>query len=424
MNSDTNLNNQIGQDSSNGMNTVPNLSNVQPVMDSGVSTNNVNTVPMGEVNNAGIAGGVNSVDNLTNVQPVMDNVIPTDNTNAVPMGEVNNADISSGVNSSSNLTNVQPVMDNVIPTDNINTVSVGEVNSAGIAGGVNSVDNLTNIQSIMDNNVGSVASTDGVNTSSSNLNNVTPVMDNNMSVSNNEVTDAVVDNNLNFQNDPLINIQQNLDAVPSNSEITSVPSEGLNDADLQKPKKKSKGLIILIFVIIALLVVLFVAYKFFVGGSSNGSSSGLENGATINQTQDLKISNDYSKLVIRVDEVERDVTIASNNFTKIKISVHNYDKKKSNPSYINFNTVDKDGNATSTGGCYDSVMGDTYGGMSDAIDMSIPGGERSTGYLYCDDADSSADKLRIISYTSFDDEGAKDGELRSTNQEVFYISLN
>ena len=397
MNSDTNLNNQIGQDSSNGMNTVPNLSNVQPVMDNGVSTNNVNTVSMGEVNNAGIVGGVNSVDNLTNVQPVMDNVIPTDNTNAVPMGEVNNADISSGVNSSSNLTNVQPVMDNVIPTDNTNTVSVGEVNSAGISSGVNSTDNLSNVQ---------------------------PVMDNNVSVSNNEVTGAVVDNNLNFQNDPLINIQQNLDAVPSNSEITSVPSEGLNDADLQKPKKKSKGLIILIFVIIALLVVLFVAYKFFVGGSSNGSSSGLENGATINQTQDLKISNDYSKLVIRVDEVERDVTIASNNFTKIKISVHNYDKKKSNPSYINFNTVDKDGNATSTGGCYDSVMGDTYGGMSDAIDMSIPGGERSTGYLYCDDADSSADKLRIISYTSFDDEDAKDGELRSTNQEVFYISLN
>ena len=218
------------------------------------------------------------------------------------------------------------------------------------------------------------------------------------------------------------NIQPNA-SIPNSQPAT--PTE---------PQKKKKSPLVIIGIIVVVIAAIVFAVKM-IGGkngnmnSSSGSSNlgGAKSGTTINQGEELKIFNDYTKAIIKVEEVQREVVASSfsgdQKFTKIKISITNKNEKDMNSILNSFKTVDESNNETGDQSCYDIMFGKAIYGetMADAIDLAVLSGETTSGYIYCLDESNIAKKLKITSVTKISTDG---NHIESTGEDIFYINLN
>ena len=243
------------------------------------------------------------------------------------------------------------------------------------------------------------------------------------------------------------NLQQNMSNNPMNNfnqgnlqqDMSNNPMNNFNQGNLQQNmsnnqanyssntssvSKSNKNIFKIGGIALAVIVGLFIITKLFGGAVSGGTKSG----STINQGQELLISNDFTKMSVKVESVERNIELKSyqnvTKFTKIKITMTNKGDKDIAAGFNEFVTIDGSGNKTNNG-CYDALSGSfQYSNMTDAIDLNLPSGATKTGYIYCTDSSNVAKKLQITSYTSFDMEAAKQGIVKSTGSDIFYINLN
>jgi len=187
----------------------------------------------------------------------------------------------------------------------------------------------------------------------------------------------------------------------------------------QKQNKfKIIGFIAVIFVVLVVGIILF----------SNNNAVGTKSGTTVNQGKELKIKSDYVDINLTVEAVERNVKVSNllgeeEFFTKIKISIVNNDKKDSfNSGFIAYELFDQNQNLLKDSTCLDESWNPTYN-LIDAIKVEIPANSTDSGYLYCKDNGNMGKILGITSFTAFDEDLIQQGHIKSTDSDVFYVSL-
>lgn len=204
--------------------------------------------------------------------------------------------------------------------------------------------------------------------------------------------------------------QNNIYPQQDSQNIISYNNENTN-------QKKSKFVIIgLILVIVVLLLVGIMLF-----------SSGNKSGAIFEQEQELKIKSDYVDINLKVESVERNVKLTDmfgeeKKFTKIKLSIENNDKEEFNSYFVTFKLLDQNHNKIDETGCWDGLFMKLYE-VDDGIKTEIPPNSTEVGYLYCDDDKNLGNILQIVSYTKFDEEAIKKGQIKSTDYDEFYITL-
>ena len=158
----------------------------------------------------------------------------------------------------------------------------------------------------------------------------------------------------------------------------------------------------------------------------NASCLGTKNGAVLNIGEQLKIVNDYTEATIVVNSVQRQVAMSTINgdvyFDKIELTINNVGQFDFNVLLNSFLTIDEDGKGTSRdSSCLTSLMGPLlYKQMTDAMDLTVPVGNKRTGYIYCPDDSNTAKQLKINSVTKAE---ASTGSLTATSSDTFFINL-
>lgn len=176
------------------------------------------------------------------------------------------------------------------------------------------------------------------------------------------------------------------------------------------------------FIIIFLAVLIVVGIIIFVISLNSKKSS------TFNMGEDIEIKSDFVNIYLKVEDIERNVqvpaTIGEDEiFTKIKLAIKNNRKDDEfNGSFIEYELLDENKNEIDGSSCSGEMfMG--FFDVDDAMPMTISADSTSSGYLYCKDEKNLGSVLRVVSYTAFDEELIEQGTIKSTDYDMFYVSL-
>lgn len=222
-----------------------------------------------------------------------------------------------------------------------------------------------------------------------------------------------------YQQNQNIRQNNNIHEQPINQNNFSYDNENNN-------KKLNKFKIIGIIAVVA--VVLFAGIMLFGSSGSSQLNGGTKSGTTVNQGKELKIKSDYVDINLIVESVERNVKLSDilgeeEFFTKIKISIVNNEKDDSfNTTFIAYELFDQNQNLLKDSSCLNEIWMSMYD-VNDAIKAEIPANSTDSGYLYCRDDGNMGKILGITSFTAFDEELIQQGHLKSTDSDIFYVSL-
>lgn len=217
------------------------------------------------------------------------------------------------------------------------------------------------------------------------------------------------------------NLQNNnIHQQPINQNYVSYDNE--NNSQKQNKFK-------IIGIITVLVLVLFLGIIFFGNVGSNKLNGGTKSNTTVNQGTELKIKSDFVDINLTVDSVERNVKLLDmfgeeDNYTKIKISIVNNKDDSFNSTFIAYELFDQNQNLLEDSICLNENSITIYGyDVNDGIKTEIPANSTDSGYLYCTDDGSMGKILGITSFTAFDEELIQQGTLKSTDSDIFYVSL-
>lgn len=231
-------------------------------------------------------------------------------------------------------------------------------------------------------------------------------------------------NNGMFNNQNVNNEYQQNQNIRQNNNIHLQPINQNNFSYDNEKLNKFK----IIGIIAVLAVVLFVGIMLLGSGGSSQLNSGTKNGTTVSQGKELKIKSDYVDINLTVESVERNVKLSDmlgeeEFFTKIKISIVNNEKDDSfNSTFIAYELFDQNKNLLEDSSCLNEIWMSMYD-VNDAIKAEIPANSTDSGYLYCRDDGNMGKILGITSFTAFDEELIQQGHLKSTDSDIFYVSL-
>ncbi len=187
----------------------------------------------------------------------------------------------------------------------------------------------------------------------------------------------------------------------------------------------------IIGIVVAVIAVIIVGFLIFNRVNSDKISSGNKSGDTVNVGEMLEIKNTFSDITFSVDSVKRQVKIRDSlldeeeTFIKIGVTITNNEEKESQVLVLNsLNILDKNKKEISDGICYDGLFGAPfYDNITDLLPSEIMGETTERGYIYCIDKNDEATFLEITSFTEFDEKAIEQGQIKSTDSDVFYVNL-
>lgn len=188
----------------------------------------------------------------------------------------------------------------------------------------------------------------------------------------------------------------------------------INNETSNKNRMKFIIMFIAVFIIVG-IVILIVSLK----GKKNSN---------FNIGEDIKIKSDYVDINLKVEDIERDIVVPATigedeTFTKIKLAIVNNEKEKDfNSFFLEYKLLDENKNEITGSTCSGEMFMGFYD-VDDAIPVIIPANSTSGGYLYCKDEKNLGSVLKVVSYTSFDEELIQQGTIESTDYDMFYVSL-